>query len=136
MGAKAGADAVADEVDAGKGMCDRSQRLECALAPDAGEANSRPDPGDLRRPETRLLDRRAKRFGNGGPGRVDAEPRCCRARQALPQRRSRFVFDAGAAAGSAAVDTEEIMRRRRGGTHPLIRSIWAPHRRSLRSSCS
>ena len=132
MRAKASADAIADEIDAGKRMRDRPQRLQRTLAADAGKADAGTNSGCLGWSEACLFDRRAKGFRNGGPGRIDAEPRGRRARQALSQHGPVRVLDAGATPGPAAIDAEKIIRT----AHALNRSMSAPHNRSLRSSCS
>lgn len=134
MRAEAGGDAIADEIDAGKGMRDRPQRLQRALAADPGKADAGVNSGAFRRAEPCLLDRRAKGLGNRRPGHIDAEPRRRRTGEALSQHGSLGILDAGATAGSAAVDAEKIIGA--AVVHALSRSMSAPHRRSLRSSCS
>ena len=133
MGAKAGAHAIAGEVDAEKGMLDRPQRLQRALAADAGQADAGEGVLEFGPAEAGLLGGRPEGARDRGPCGFDAKPRRRRSGQALAEHRAAFVLDAGAAAGAAAVDAEIEMRR---GAHSRNRSIVAPHMRSLRSRLS
>jgi hypothetical protein len=81
--------------------------LEQALAADAGKSDSGMHGGERARAQTGVLGGGATGFFNFCKGAIDSDAQRRRTGNAVPKQGSFGILDSCAAAGAAAVDTDE-----------------------------
>jgi len=110
--------------------------LEQALASDTGKPDRGMHGGKRASAKAGILGRGATGFFNFGKGAIHSDTQRRRTGNAAPKQGSFGILDPCAAAGAAAVDTDEKQSGFGGRRHSAIRWISAPHCMSLRSSDS
>ncbi len=110
--------------------------LKQALAADAGKPNGGVHGGKRAGAEAGILGCSATGFFNFGKGAIHSDTQSRRAGNAAPKQGAFGILDPCAAAGTAAVDTDEEQSGFGVRRHSAIRRISAPHCVSLRSSDS